>query len=128
MIFNRSPIFAETLEQEQKKRDLESRGQKARRKGKRGPAEVKMGHGGTLDPMASTIISPRLLLEAGLIHFIQLVCWSPVFLVVPRCCNSSSVARKLMSVLRSLAAAPIHTTQWAKFCPVPLTNILPEKR
>lgn len=57
-IFNKSPIFAETLAQERDKRAQESRNQRGRRRTKRGPAEVKMGHGGTLDPMASMTHPP----------------------------------------------------------------------
>lgn len=110
-IFNKSPIFAETLTQELNKRAQESRNQKGRRRTKRGPAEVKMGHGGTLDPMASMTHPPcdsHSWTQTNPPHP-QLACLSPVFSVVPRCCSSSSAARKRMSALRSLAAAPIHT-------------------
>ncbi|KAL7270053.1 pseudouridine synthase pus4 [Rhizina undulata] len=53
-IFKASPIFADTLAGEKKRRDEESHNQKKKRRNKR--IEVKIGHGGTLDPMASGVL------------------------------------------------------------------------
>lgn len=109
-IFNKSPIFAETLAQERDKRAQESRNQKGRRgRTKRGPAEVKMGHGGTLDPMASMTHPPCDSYSWTQTNSPQLACLSPASSVVQRCYNNFSAARKRMSALRSLDAVPIHT-------------------
>lgn len=55
--FNPSDLFAPWLEREQHKRDVESHNQKKKRKwrGKR-DTSVKMGHGGTLDPLATGVL------------------------------------------------------------------------
>ncbi|KAI5779308.1 pseudouridine synthase [Geopyxis carbonaria] len=56
-LFSGSTIFAETLAYERSKRALESGRQKKRRRGPHSQrAEVKVGHGGTLDPMASGVL------------------------------------------------------------------------
>lgn len=56
-LFKPSTAFAATLEQEAAKREAESWNQRSRRKktsAKR--VEVKIGHGGTLDPLASGVL------------------------------------------------------------------------
>jgi tRNA U55 pseudouridine synthase TruB len=56
-VFNPSDIFAETLFAERKRRKEESRNQKnLRRKTSARNVQVKIGHGGTLDPMASGVL------------------------------------------------------------------------
>lgn len=56
-IFKPSSIFAETLAAEAAKRERESKGQqRRRRKQSARDLEVKIGHGGTLDPMASGVL------------------------------------------------------------------------
>ncbi|KAL8768921.1 MAG: hypothetical protein Q9209_004976 [Squamulea sp. 1 TL-2023] len=52
--FNRSQLFAPWLEAEKTKRVEEGRRQRQRRKDKR--IQVKLGHGGTLDPMATGVL------------------------------------------------------------------------
>lgn len=55
--FNPSKLFRPWIAREQEKRDAEGHNQKRKRKwrGKR-EASVKMGHGGTLDPMATGVL------------------------------------------------------------------------
>ncbi|RPB09245.1 pseudouridine synthase, partial [Morchella conica CCBAS932] len=55
-VFRKSPHFSEPLELEQIARSKESGYQKKKRRGKSGPPDVKMGHGGTLDPMATGVL------------------------------------------------------------------------
>ncbi|KAL8785507.1 MAG: hypothetical protein Q9213_003333 [Squamulea squamosa] len=52
--FNRSKLFAPWLEAEKTKRVEEGRRQRQRRRDKR--IQVKLGHGGTLDPMATGVL------------------------------------------------------------------------
>jgi tRNA pseudouridine55 synthase len=52
-VFRSSQLFKPALEEEERRRDAENERQKKKRRGANRPAEVKMGHGGTLDPMAS---------------------------------------------------------------------------
>lgn len=55
--FNPSKLFQPWLEREQAKRDAESHNQKQKRKWRgRRDTSVKMGHGGTLDPMATGVL------------------------------------------------------------------------
>lgn len=55
--FNPSKLFAPWLEREQHKRDVESHNQKKKRKWRgRRDTSVKMGHGGTLDPLATGVL------------------------------------------------------------------------
>lgn len=54
-IFKRSSIFAETLNAEKQRREAENRHQPWRKKQNKKNA-VKIGHGGTLDPMASGVL------------------------------------------------------------------------
>ncbi|EMC98271.1 hypothetical protein BAUCODRAFT_60368, partial [Baudoinia panamericana UAMH 10762] len=56
--FNASELFRPWLEREQAKRDTESPNQKSKRRSwkQRQPMQVKMGHGGTLDPMATGVL------------------------------------------------------------------------
>jgi len=56
-IFKPSRIFAETLAAEKARRERESENQQRRRKKQSARnVEVKIGHGGTLDPMASGVL------------------------------------------------------------------------
>ncbi|KAL8951874.1 MAG: hypothetical protein Q9222_002180 [Ikaeria aurantiellina] len=52
--FNHSKLFAPWLDHERTKRSQESRNQHRRRRDKR--LQVKLGHGGTLDPMATGVL------------------------------------------------------------------------
>ncbi|KAL8683771.1 MAG: hypothetical protein Q9186_000257 [Xanthomendoza sp. 1 TL-2023] len=52
--FNQSKLFAPWLDNEKAKRTEESRHQRSRRKDKH--IKVKLGHGGTLDPMATGVL------------------------------------------------------------------------
>ncbi|KAL8999333.1 MAG: hypothetical protein Q9169_001759 [Polycauliona sp. 2 TL-2023] len=52
--FNRSTLFAPWLEAERNRRVQESKHQRQRRRDKR--IQVKLGHGGTLDPMATGVL------------------------------------------------------------------------
>ncbi|KAL9035878.1 MAG: hypothetical protein Q9180_004614 [Flavoplaca navasiana] len=52
--FNRSTLFAPWLEAEKARRVQESKSQRQRRRDKR--IQVKLGHGGTLDPMATGVL------------------------------------------------------------------------
>ncbi|KAL8675017.1 MAG: hypothetical protein Q9168_000612 [Polycauliona sp. 1 TL-2023] len=52
--FNRSTLFASWLEGERAKRVQETKHQRQRRRDKR--IQVKLGHGGTLDPMATGVL------------------------------------------------------------------------
>ncbi|KAI4230141.1 MAG: hypothetical protein L6R36_000254 [Xanthoria steineri] len=52
--FNRSALFAPWLESEKARRVEESKRQRQRRRDKR--IQVKLGHGGTLDPMATGVL------------------------------------------------------------------------
>ncbi|EAQ85885.1 hypothetical protein CHGG_07138 [Chaetomium globosum CBS 148.51] len=54
--FNPSALFAPLLKQEQALRDKESRYQKHRRGKAKRALQVKMGHGGTLDPLATGVL------------------------------------------------------------------------
>ncbi|KAK4975600.1 pseudouridine synthase pus4 [Elasticomyces elasticus] len=55
--FNPSTLFAPWLAAETVRRDRESHNQRQRRsRRQRGPPEVKIGHGGTLDPLATGIL------------------------------------------------------------------------
>jgi tRNA pseudouridine55 synthase len=56
--FNPSALFQPWMAREQASRDAESHNQKKKRRGwkSRQPAQVKMGHGGTLDPMATGVL------------------------------------------------------------------------
>ncbi|KAI5840235.1 pseudouridine synthase [Morchella snyderi] len=55
-VFRKSPHFSEPLGLEQIARNKESGYQKKKRRGKSGPPNIKMGHGGTLDPMATGVL------------------------------------------------------------------------
>ncbi|KAF8542182.1 pseudouridine synthase [Trichophaea hybrida] len=56
-IFKPSAIFADTLQAEKEKRERESHNQRVRRRNPNAVRnEVKIGHGGTLDPMASGVL------------------------------------------------------------------------
>lgn len=68
-VFRKSPYFSEPLELEQIARNKESGNQKRKRKGKSGPPDVKMGHGGTLDPMASMNIQNSLKYQLYMLTF-----------------------------------------------------------
>ncbi|KAL8658153.1 MAG: hypothetical protein Q9226_001236 [Calogaya cf. arnoldii] len=52
--FNRSTLFAPSLEAERTRRAQEAKNQRQRRRDKR--IQVKLGHGGTLDPMATGVL------------------------------------------------------------------------
>ncbi|KAL2142060.1 hypothetical protein VTI28DRAFT_1573 [Corynascus sepedonium] len=54
--FNPSAVFAPLIEQERALRDKESRYQKHRRGKAKQAIRVKMGHGGTLDPLATGVL------------------------------------------------------------------------
>jgi tRNA pseudouridine55 synthase len=54
--FNPSEVFAPLLEQERKSRERESKGEQRRRKQIKRDLQVKMGHGGTLDPLATGVL------------------------------------------------------------------------
>lgn len=54
--FNPSASFAALLKQEQALRDKENRYQKGRRSKAKRTLQVKMGHGGTLDPLATGVL------------------------------------------------------------------------
>ena len=53
-VFNPSDLFAPWLEAERAARDKQARNQRSRRRDKR--VQVKIGHGGTLDPMATGVL------------------------------------------------------------------------
>ncbi|KAI9831331.1 MAG: hypothetical protein M1819_005105 [Sarea resinae] len=53
--FNPSALFAPWLHAERSRRTLESSRQRSRRRDKR-PLQVKLGHGGTLDPLATGVL------------------------------------------------------------------------
>jgi tRNA pseudouridine55 synthase len=56
-IFKPSAIFADTLQAEKERRERESHRQRVRRRNPNAVRnEVKIGHGGTLDPMASGVL------------------------------------------------------------------------
>jgi tRNA pseudouridine55 synthase len=56
-LFKPSSIFAATLQAEKEKREQESHNQRNRRKKQSAKrVDVKIGHGGTLDPMASGVL------------------------------------------------------------------------
>lgn len=56
-VFKKSALFADTLAAETARRNRESTSQKRRRSGdKARHIDVKIGHGGTLDPMASGVL------------------------------------------------------------------------
>ena len=54
--FNPSSLFAPMIAQEKSLRERESKFQKNRRKHFKRQIRVKMGHGGTLDPLASGVL------------------------------------------------------------------------
>jgi tRNA pseudouridine55 synthase len=56
--FKTSKLFQPWLEREQSRKDAESHNQKKKRRSfkSRQPLQVKMGHGGTLDPMATGVL------------------------------------------------------------------------
>ena len=56
--FNPSALFAPWLAREQAKKDAESHNQRNKRRSwkQRQPAQVKVGHGGTLDPLATGVL------------------------------------------------------------------------
>ncbi|KAH9827439.1 putative tRNA pseudouridine synthase 4 [Teratosphaeria destructans] len=56
--FNPSKVFAPWLYREQQRKDHESHNQKQKRRSwkSRQPLQLKMGHGGTLDPMATGVL------------------------------------------------------------------------
>lgn len=54
--FNPSALFAPLIEQERAMREKESRYQKTRRSKAKQAIRVKMGHGGTLDPLATGVL------------------------------------------------------------------------
>lgn len=55
-VFKKSSHFAGPLQLEEAARQKESGRQKQKRRGKRGSPDIKMGHGGTLDPMATGVL------------------------------------------------------------------------
>ena len=54
--FNPSALFAPSIQQMQNDRERESRFQKHRRSRAKKKIQVKLGHGGTLDPMATGVL------------------------------------------------------------------------
>lgn len=54
--FNPSALFAPHIEKEKELREAENKYQKNRRKGGKKKIQVKIGHGGTLDPLASGVL------------------------------------------------------------------------
>lgn len=54
--FNPSNLFAPMIERTRHERSLESQKNQKRRRKVKQPIEVKMGHGGTLDPMATGVL------------------------------------------------------------------------
>ncbi|KAK4148077.1 pseudouridine synthase [Dichotomopilus funicola] len=54
--FNPSAVFGSLMEQDRKLREKESRYQKRRRSKAKQDIRVKMGHGGTLDPLATGVL------------------------------------------------------------------------
>ncbi|KAK1760828.1 pseudouridine synthase [Echria macrotheca] len=55
-VFNPSSLFATMLQEEKALRDRESKYQHQRRKSVKKQLQVKMGHGGTLDPLATGVL------------------------------------------------------------------------
>ncbi|KAK3897557.1 pseudouridine synthase [Staphylotrichum tortipilum] len=56
LYFNTSSVFAPLMEQDRIQREKESRYQKKRRSKAKQESKVKMGHGGTLDPLATGVL------------------------------------------------------------------------
>ncbi|KAK4151805.1 pseudouridine synthase [Chaetomidium leptoderma] len=56
LYFNPSAVFAPLIEQDKLQREKESRYQKGRRSRAKQNIRVKMGHGGTLDPLATGVL------------------------------------------------------------------------
>src|SRR4051794_12313241 len=55
-VFNPSSLFAKMLQEEKAIRDKESKYQKQRRRSAKKQIQVKIGHGGTLDPLATGVL------------------------------------------------------------------------
>jgi tRNA pseudouridine55 synthase len=54
--FNPSSLFAPLMQKEREARELENKYQKNRRRGSKRQLQVKIGHGGTLDPLATGVL------------------------------------------------------------------------